>query len=72
VPAHHAPSGDAWQLVSFIQTLRPFVAQESSELANSLATTHYVGSEACAKCHRDIYERCKKTPMANVVRDPKD
>jgi predicted CXXCH cytochrome family protein len=71
MPAHQAPSGDAWKLVSFIRTLRPFVAQESSELANSLATAHYVGSEACAKCHRDIYERWKKTPMANVVRDPK-
>jgi len=32
---------------------------------------HYVGSESCQKCHAAIYERWKKTPMANVVRDPK-
>lgn len=34
-------------------------------------TAHYVGSESCRKCHAAIYERWKKTPMANVVRDPK-
>ena len=31
---------------------------------------HYVGSAACKTCHAAIYERWKKTPMANVVRDP--
>src|SRR5262245_23949638 len=30
----------------------------------------YVGSMACASCHRDIYEHWQKTRMANVVRDP--
>jgi predicted CXXCH cytochrome family protein len=33
---------------------------------------HYVGSQACAKCHAQIYNRWKKTPMANVVRDPRE
>jgi predicted CXXCH cytochrome family protein len=32
---------------------------------------HYVGSAACKPCHAEIYERWKKTPMANVVRDPR-
>jgi predicted CXXCH cytochrome family protein len=32
----------------------------------------YVGSTACARCHRPIYERWKQTRMANVVRDPKE
>src|ERR1700719_4387561 len=31
----------------------------------------YVGSRACQSCHTDIYARWQKTPMANVVRDPK-
>src|SRR5580704_5388473 len=31
----------------------------------------FVGSAACAPCHGAIYERWKKTPMANVVRDPR-
>jgi predicted CXXCH cytochrome family protein len=31
----------------------------------------YVGSAACQSCHADIYSRWQKTPMANVVRDPR-
>ena len=31
----------------------------------------YVGSQACAACHRATYERWSKTRMANVVTDPK-
>jgi len=32
----------------------------------------YVGSRACQACHADIYARWQKTPMANVVRDPRE
>src|ERR1700751_3427171 len=32
----------------------------------------YVGSRACQSCHADIYARWQKTPMANVVRDPRE
>jgi predicted CXXCH cytochrome family protein len=32
----------------------------------------YVGSTECKSCHAGIYERWKKTPMANVVRDPRE
>src|SRR5215469_14675559 len=32
----------------------------------------YVGSRACQGCHADIYARWQKTPMANVVRDPRE
>jgi predicted CXXCH cytochrome family protein len=31
----------------------------------------FVGSAACQTCHSAIHERWSKTPMANVVRDPK-
>ena len=31
----------------------------------------YVGSQACQKCHAEIYARWQKTPMANVVRYPR-
>lgn len=34
------------------------------------AAATFVGSAACRTCHTDIYDRWKKTPMANVVRDP--
>ena len=36
------------------------------------APPHYVGSVVCKSCHSEIYARWKKTPMANVVRDPKE
>jgi predicted CXXCH cytochrome family protein len=32
----------------------------------------YVGSEACARCHRPIYDRWAKTRMANIVTDPRE
>jgi predicted CXXCH cytochrome family protein len=32
--------------------------------------SHYVGSKSCEHCHESIYARWKRTPMANVVRDP--
>jgi predicted CXXCH cytochrome family protein len=32
----------------------------------------YVGSTACARCHAPIYDRWKRTRMANVVRDPRE
>jgi Cytochrome c554 and c-prime len=32
----------------------------------------YAGSEFCKACHSSIYDRWKKTPMANVVRDPRE
>jgi predicted CXXCH cytochrome family protein len=35
-------------------------------------TASYAGSAACARCHTPIYDRWKRTRMANVVRDPKD
>jgi len=35
-------------------------------------TPHYIGSQACGVCHVEIYARWKKTPMANVVRDPQE
>ena len=35
-------------------------------------TPAYVGSAECRVCHTAIYDRWKKTRMANVVRDPKE
>lgn len=35
------------------------------------AELRYVGSKACKPCHTSIYNRWKRTPMANVVRDPR-
>lgn len=35
-------------------------------------TAQYVGSTACRTCHTAVYDRWKKTRMANVVLDPKE
>src|SRR6478735_1499353 len=41
-------------------------------LALAAQTASYVGSAACKSCHPQLFERWKKTRMANVVRDPKE
>ena len=68
----HRVSGPAsWKLTLFVRSLRPLSKAELQQQAAVISSAHYVGSEACAKCHADIYQRWKKTPMANVVRDPR-
>ena len=69
---HLVSSDDSWKLVTFIRSMHPLSPQEESLQQATIAMAHYVGSQACAKCHQDIYERWKKTPMANVVRDPRE
>jgi predicted CXXCH cytochrome family protein len=43
----------------------------AGQQAAAVLGAHYVGSQACKNCHQDIYNRWKKTRMANVLRDPK-
>jgi len=69
----HAGQDDnrAWKLVLFVRSLARTTAKENIEQGVASASAHYVGSAACQKCHAEIYDRWKKTPMANVVRDPR-
>ncbi len=67
---HQQGGDDSWKLVLFIRSLRPLSRQEMTQQATTAAHAHYVGSQACEKCHQEIYRRWKKTPMANIVRDP--
>jgi predicted CXXCH cytochrome family protein len=69
---HQGPAGDSWKLVLFIRSLSSLTPQEMAQQDTTLKSSHYVGSQACEKCHEDIYRRWKKTPMANVVRDPRE
>ena len=69
--AHSTANGDSWKLVLYIRNLQSLTAQQHSEQVAAAASAHYVGSQACEKCHADIYQRWKKTPMANIVRDPR-
>lgn len=69
-PREMQPAG-IWKLVLFIRSLRPLTHHEQLQQAQTSASAHYVGSQACEKCHAEIYEHWQKTPMANVVRDPR-
>ena len=66
---HRQLSGDGWKLVAFIRNLRSLTPQEQAQQQTTLAQAHYTGSQACERCHEPIFQRWKKTPMANVVRD---
>ena len=63
-----------WSIVLFLRHLNPTggIAPLSAALAGPSGSAAYVGSKACEKCHEDIYQRWRKTPMANVVRDPRE
>jgi len=69
---HEEQDNDSWKLVLFIRDLRQLSAGEKLSQQAAAASAHYTGSLACEKCHQQIYQRWKKTPMANVVRDPRE
>jgi predicted CXXCH cytochrome family protein len=76
MPGWQLPEQHTWQLVAYVRHL-PRIASLSPEEPRAqrevdLASAQYVGSGACKDCHRDIYERWRKTRMANVVRDPRE
>ncbi|MGH8143095.1 MAG: cytochrome c3 family protein [Steroidobacteraceae bacterium] len=61
----------SWKLVLFVRSLRHLMPAETQTLASIMARAHYVGSQACERCHGGIYRRWAQTPMANIVRDPR-
>jgi predicted CXXCH cytochrome family protein len=63
---HTESSGETWKLAAFVRRL----GSPTTEQPQPSTASHYAGSQSCEKCHAEIYERWKKTPMANVVRDP--
>ncbi len=68
---HRQPDANSWKLALYIRNLRPLTRQQKNQQASAITSAHYVGSQACEKCHAQIYQRWKKTPMANVVLDPR-
>ncbi len=72
VSPHRESAADSWKLVSYLRTFRPHTSEEKALEANTFTSAHYIGSLACQKCHADIYNHWKQTPMANVVRDPRE
>lgn len=56
----------------FIRSLRQLTPEEKEQQVSTGSSARYVGSKACQKCHAQVYEHWRKTPMANVVRDPRE
>jgi predicted CXXCH cytochrome family protein len=69
---HDEQSDDSWKLVLFLRNLRALTTEEQRQQTAAMSAAHYVGSQSCKKCHAEIYEHWRKTPMANVVRDPRE
>jgi predicted CXXCH cytochrome family protein len=69
---HDEQSDDSWKLVFFVRSLRQLTAEEQQQQASIATSAHFVGSQSCKSCHAQIYEHWQKTPMANVVRDPRE
>jgi len=69
---HDEQGDDSWKLVLFIRSLRQLSVEEQQEQTSAMKSAHYAGSQSCQKCHAQIYEHWRKTPMANVVRDPRE
>jgi predicted CXXCH cytochrome family protein len=71
MPAWPLSETEIWDAVAYLRNL-PTTATEGEPPPASLATAKYLGSAACKSCHSAVYDRWIKTPMANVVRDPRE
>ncbi len=71
MPGWNLPDRETWQLVVALRNL-PQVVPETPAANTVASSAQYVGSAACASCHRELYDRWKDTLMANVVRNPKE
>jgi predicted CXXCH cytochrome family protein len=61
----------AYRLVSAVLVLIGALSGAAGRIA-AQQPARYMGSQSCQGCHAEIYERWQKTPMANVVRDPRE
>jgi predicted CXXCH cytochrome family protein len=63
-----------WSVVAYLRNLPETnaLSGKPNEPATISSAATYLGSKACKECHADIYDRWIKTPMANVVRDPRE
>jgi len=85
MPAWDLADAQLWDLVAFIRNLPetapvtmggdppyPPARPVEREAKGPSGAGAYVGSASCKPCHAEMYARWIKTPMANVVRDPKE
>ena len=77
MPGWQLPDAQTWDLVAFLRNLPETSSTEGESKAApaapvATAVGAYLGSASCKPCHAEIYARWIKTPMANVVRDPRE
>ena len=74
MPGWGMPDRELWQLVAYLRQLPKVSAlggpSTGSQVLPPTPAARYVGSAGCRSCHTDIFDRWRKTRMANVVRDP--
>lgn len=72
MPAWNFDEQRLWQVVFYLRHI-PAGSQTLAQIESTaqVDAAHYVGSDSCQRCHQGVYDRWKKTRMANVVRDPK-
>lgn len=44
----------------------------NAQVKPDLAGAHYSGSQACQRCHQDLYAGWKQSKMANILLDPRE
>jgi predicted CXXCH cytochrome family protein len=73
MPGWQLTDQQTWQIVVYVRNL-PIVASAgpTKPATGQTASAQFVGSKACASCHKQIYDRWTTTLMANVVRDPRE
>src|SRR5678810_291895 len=59
-----------WSLVLWLAFVTASLAACVRREPPPNAEKHFVGSEKCASCHQDVYNRWKDTLMAKVIQDP--
>jgi len=58
-------------VVTTVFTLVVLGLSAHAGLSQRPSTAHFVGSEACRRCHDEQFNGWKQTRMANVIRDPR-
>ena len=60
----------AWSVIALAIGAASLAACAGRAEPPANAEKRFVGSEKCASCHQDIYNRWKNTLMAKVIQDP--
>jgi hypothetical protein len=64
-----------WSIVLYLRHLTltgGLALVETRKKSGPSVSATYVASKTCQRCHAEIYQCWQKTPMANVVRDPRE